>query len=235
MPLTVADLYDPIYRAQGKDYDRESRELIALIRQRHPGARTLLDVGCGTGQHMARMRQHYQVEGADRDPLMLAHARSRLGPDVPLHLADMAELELGRRFDVVTSLFSAIGYVRTVRRLRRAVRAMARHLSPGGVLAVEPWILPEDWRPGVGVHASFVDEPGFKVARLSVNGRRGRLAVCDMHFLVATEAGVQRLREKLVLGLFADQEYRAAFAAAGLRVEHDPVGLTGRGLYLGIA
>jgi hypothetical protein len=46
---------------------------------------------------------------------------------------------------------------------------------------------------------------------------------------------VQRLREKLILGLFTDREYRAAFAAAGLRLEHDPVGLEGRGLYLGLA
>jgi N-dimethyltransferase len=56
-----------------------------------------------------------------------------------------------------------------------------------------------------------------------------------MHFLVATPLGVQRLREKLVMGLFADPEYRAAFESAGLRVEYDPGGLEDRGMFLGVA
>jgi SAM-dependent methyltransferase len=234
MALTVADLYDPIYRARGKDYDRESRTLVDLIGQRCPGAAALLDVGCGTGQHLARLRARFRVEGLDLDAGMLAHARARLGPDVPLHRADMAVFELGRRFDVVTCLFSALGYVRTVRRLRSAVAAMAAHLNPGGLLVVEPWIHPEDWQAGT-LHAVFVDEPGLKAARIGVSAQRGRLSISDLHFLVATPEGVQRLREKLILGLFTDREYRAAFAAAGLRLEHDPVGLEGRGLYLGLA
>jgi ubiquinone/menaquinone biosynthesis C-methylase UbiE len=234
MPLAVADLYDPIQRARGKQYRAESQKLVDLIRPRRPGAATLLDVACGTGQHLAHLRSWFRVEGADLDEGMLARARARLGPDVPLHRSDMVGLDLGHRFDVVTCLFSAIGYLRTVPRLRRAIRTMARHLEPGGLLVVEPWIRPEDWRVGT-LHAAFVDEPELKIARMVVSARRGRLSISDMHFLVATPAGVQRLREKLVMGLYADDEYRAAFEAAGLSVEVDPVGLDGRGLYIGRA
>jgi SAM-dependent methyltransferase len=235
MPFAVADLYDAIYFHVGKDYDEEGRHLREIIRAHHPTAGTLLDVGCGTGQHLARLRQQYRVEGADLDPGMLLHARARLGDGVPLHLADMVDLDLGRRFDVVTSLFSAIGYVRSVPRLRRAVKSLARHLEPGGLLVVEPWFHPETWRDGAGVYASFVDEPGLKVARLGVNRRRGRLTTLNHRFLVATADGFQSLRERLVLGLFTDAEYRRAFELAGLRVEHDPKGITDRGIYVGVA
>src|SRR5688500_20084364 len=109
MPVIVADLYDAIYFHTGKEYDAEVRQLGDIIEAHRPGAGTLLDVGCGTGQHLARFRQQYRVEGADLDPGMLLHARARLGEDVPLHLGDMVDLDLGRRFDVVISLFSAIG------------------------------------------------------------------------------------------------------------------------------
>lgn len=235
VPFTVADLYDPIYRAVGKDYDREVVELRDIIRAHSSTARTLLDVGCGTGRHLARLKAYYDVEGSDVDPAMLSHARSRLGPAVPLHCADMAAIEVGRRFDVVTCLFSAIGYVRTVSRLCRAIAAFARHVEPGGLLIVEPWFHPETWGDGVGVYASVVDEPGLKIARFGVNRRRGRLTILNHRFLVATTEGFQSLRERLVLGLFTDREYRRAFELAGLRVEHDPQGLIGRGIYLGLA
>ena len=105
------------------------------------------------------------MSGLDLDPQLLAIARERLG-DVELHEGDMTAFSLGRRFDVVTCLFSSIGYVGTVERLDDAIAAMAAHLNPGGVLIVEPWLTPEAWmadRP----HLLSVDEPDLKIARMT--------------------------------------------------------------------
>ena len=57
-----------------------------------------------------------------------------------LEVADMTSFDLGRRFDVVTCLFSSIGYVGTAERLDQAIATMAAHLEPGGTLIVEPWL-----------------------------------------------------------------------------------------------
>ena len=73
-------------------------------------ARTLLDVACGTGRHLEYLRSSFETEGVDADDAMLDVARARLR-DVPLSVGDMRDLDLGRRFDVVTCLFSAIGFV----------------------------------------------------------------------------------------------------------------------------
>ena len=227
-----ARLYDAIY-ASLRDYRRQAAELDRLIQERRPGARTLLDVACGTGAHLEHLSGRYEVEGLDLDPEMLAVARERL-PQARFHEADMADFDLGRRFDAVVCMFSSIGYVRTEARLRAAVAAMARHLEPGGVLIVEPWLAPDAWREG-HVGGVFVDEPELKIARVNVAERQGDLSTVDFHYLVATPAGVEHFTELHELGLFTLDQHLEAFRAAALAVEHDPEGPWGRGLYLATA
>ena len=48
-----------------------------------------------------------------------------------------------------------------------------------------------------------------------------------------TAAGVEHFMERQQLGLYTDDEYREAMEGAGLHVRHDPVGLRGRGLWVG--
>jgi len=226
-----ARLYDAVY-ASIRDYPREAAELDRLIQERRPGARTLLDVACGTGAHLDHL-SGYEAEGLDLDPEMLAVARERL-PNVPLHEGDMADFELGKRFDAVVCMFSSIGYVRTEERLRSAVASMARHLEPGGVLVVEPWLSPEAWVDR-HVGAVFVDEPELKIARMNVGEREGNLSIFEFEYLVGTPNGLERFNERHELGLFTVEQYLEAFRAAGLEVDHDPEGPMGRGLYIASA
>ena len=224
-----ARLYDAVY-ASIRDYPREAAELDRLIQERRPGARTLLDIACGTGAHLEHLTG-YEVEGLDLDPEMLGVARERL-PNVPLHEGDMADFELRKRFDAVVCMFSSIGYVRTAERLRSAVSSMARHLEPGGVLVVEPWLSPEAWADR-HVGAVFVDEPELKIARMNVGEREGNLSIFEFEYLVGTPNGLERFNERHELGLFTVEQYLEAFRAAGLEVDHDPEGPMGRGLYIG--
>jgi SAM-dependent methyltransferase len=224
-----AHIYDAVYSF--KDYAAESERIHTLIEERSPGASTLLDVACGTGKHLEQLRAWYEVSGLDFDPKLLEIARERVG-DIKLTAGDMTAFALGRRFDVVTCLFSSIGYVGTVERLEQAIAAMAAHLDPGGVLIVEPWLAPDVWVPG-RPHLLSVDEPDLKIARMTISGREGRLAIMDFEYLVGTPDGIETFSERHEAALFTDEEYRQAFAAAGLVVEHDAEGLIGRGLYIG--
>ena len=139
---------------------------------RNPAARTLLDVACGTGKHLEYLRNDFDVEGVDLDEGLLAVARARLG-SVPLHVGDMRTLDLDRRFDAVTCLFSAIGHVTSTSELDAAIASMAAHLEPGGVLLVEPWLEPDVWVEG-RLHLLPVDEPELKIARVTVAGKEAQ-------------------------------------------------------------
>jgi SAM-dependent methyltransferase len=226
-----ARFYDAIYGF--KDYEEAARKLRELALGKVPDARALLDVGCGTGQHLGYLQKHYAVAGLDVSAELLAVARERL-PDVPLLQADMVDFSFGRRFDIVTCLFSAIAYVETLERMRAAVANMAAHLNPGGVLVVEPWVYPKRYRTGT-ITANHVDQPDLKISWMYTSEQQGQVSVLDIHYLVGTPERVEYFTEGHRMGLFTHDEYLDAFRSADLNVSYDPEGLFGRGVYVACA
>lgn len=222
-----ARFYDALYSF--KDYAREAEILRGLLSAQLGGS--LLDVACGTGKHLELLRSSFTCEGLDLDPVLLDVARERL-PGIPLHLADMTDFDLGKQFDVVTCLFSAIGFAETTPKLDSAIACVAQHLAPGGIAIVEPWLDPSVWQTD-HLHALFVDEPDLKIARMSKPSTDGNVSVIDFEYLISTHAGIERASENHRLGLFSRDDYESAFIKAGLSVEFRQGGLTGRGLYLG--
>jgi SAM-dependent methyltransferase len=227
-----ARFYDNLY-AFKPDYVGIARQITDLIRSRQPGARTLLDVACGTGRQIECLGDDFQAEGLDLSSELLDIAQGRL-PDVPLHQADMVDFDLGRTFDVVTCLFSSVAYVRTLENMQRAVARMAAHVAPGGLLLVEPWFSPDTYWTNK-ITANFVDEPDLKIAWMYVSELRDRLSILDIHYLVGQPNGVESFTERHELGLFTKEEHLAAFEAAGLSHSYDDRGQFGRGLHIGMA
>ena len=183
--------------------------------------------------HIPYLRQSFTIEGLYLDPEMLRIAKAKHA-DVPFHQGDMADFDLGRRFDVVVSLFSSVGYMRTPDRLAKAISAMARHVRPGGVLIIEPFFPPQTWKePSRAPGATVSEQPDISIVRMTDRRREGNLATLCFHYLVGTAAGVEHFTEEHEMGLFSDEEHRAAFAGAGMAVAYDEKGLMGRGLYIG--
>jgi SAM-dependent methyltransferase len=228
----TAHVYDLLYEGSGKDYARESEDVHQLIQARRPGARTLLDVACGTGGHLRHLRRWYEVTGVDVDPGMLAEARVKL-PGVTLVEADMRTLAIGGSFDACVCLFSSIGYMRSTDELRTAVGAMARHLRPGGVLVVDGWVRPDAWIDAGMTQVETAASAETTVARMSRSRRQGDRTFLEMHHLVATAAGIEHLVDHHELTLFGPEHYVAAFRSSGLAVETVPGPMAGRDRYVG--
>ena len=159
--------YEAIYDARGKDYAAEAAWLRAAIGVAVPNAKRLLDVACGTGAHLRILHRHFAVEGIDADPVMIAIARERL-PGIPFRIGRMQDLHVDEPFDVVMCLFSSIGYVADEAELRATFERFAAAAAPGGMVIVEPWVRPEDWRDG-WMDATFVDRPSLKIARSRIS------------------------------------------------------------------
>ena len=211
-----ARIYDLLYVGTGiKDYLAESTELRRIIEESSSGAKTLLDVACGTGAHLAELRRWYEVEGADLSPAMLAVARDRL-PGIKLHRADMRTLDLGRSFDAVICLFSSIGYITDPAEMRWAVARLAAHVAPGGVLILDGWVRPDAWHEGSPPQPDIAQDDEALVVRLAFTRRERNITNLDMHHLVQTAEGIQYFVENHRLVLTATEDYVSAVEGAGL-------------------
>lgn len=227
-----AEVYDVFYRAR-LDYPELALALHGMIQAKNPKAKTLLEVACGSGLYLWEFSRWYDVTGLDASASMLEIAAERV-PGVPLVEADMADFDLGARFDAVACLFSSIGYVVTEERLHAAIRCFARHLQRGGVLILEPWYGPDRWRDGyVAAESAANDE--IAVARATTSVRQGHRVTMRWAFGVTRPHGeATTYVEEHPTGLFTPGQYAAALDAAGFVYDYDPEGLLGRGRYVGV-
>lgn len=131
----IIDLYSR--RAADFDADR-SRDLheqpwLDTFLIHVPEAGSVLDLGCGSGEPIARylIEQGRRVTGVDAAPGLIALCRERF-PGHDWILADMRGLDLGRTFDGVIAWHSSFHLTRQDQ--RALIPVLARRLKPGGVL-----------------------------------------------------------------------------------------------------
>lgn len=131
----IIDLYERHARAFDRDRSRSLQEQTWLDRflgHVRP-ASTVLDVGCGMAEPIARyvIERGFRVVGIDSSPSMIAMCRARF-PGAEWLVADMRRLALGRRFDGILAWDSFFHLRMDAQRAMFA--RFAAHAGPGAPL-----------------------------------------------------------------------------------------------------
>jgi SAM-dependent methyltransferase len=114
----------------------EDTELLVRIIKEHSKIKpeTLLHLGCGAGGNDYTFKRCFKVTGVDISKDMLEIAK-KLNPEAAYHNQDMRTVKLEEYFDAV-AIPDSIGYMVTVKDLKRAIFSAYKHLKPGGVLLI---------------------------------------------------------------------------------------------------
>ena len=223
------EFYDLVYSF--KDYVEESRKIRELIRAEHLKAKSILDVACGTAEHAKHLASEFTISGIDLEADFIEIARRKI-PEGRFSIADMRDFELDRKFDVVMCLFSSIGYLCSKAEVVNALSCFRDHLAVGGIIIVEPWFTPSEWKVGGVKMIPPVDKPELKIVRMNISEQVGNFSKLKFHYLVGQPSGISYFQEDHTLALYTVEEMLKCFAEAGLNVKHDPEGIFGRGLYI---
>jgi len=154
--------YDLFYR--DKDYGTEASYVDEIIKNHLPEASAILEFGCGTGLHAAKLAsKRYKVHGVDSSVQMLKKAQRNfedLSPEVASHVSfsqgDIRRLKIDDRFDVVIALFHVISYLPTNEDIKKAFDCAKSHLKKGGLFLFDCWYGP----------AVLTERPEVRVKRL---------------------------------------------------------------------
>lgn len=230
---TLAKYYDAIYEL--KDYEGESKILKQLIKQyKKSVGKELLDIACGTGVHLSFLKKEFTCTGTDLNAGMIAVAKKKQ-PDIHFEVSDMAELNLGKKFDVITCLFSSIGYIISKERLSTTIKGFANHLKSGGVLLIEQWLDKAIFRAGEP-HITTHQSKDFIITRVNTSEVKGEVSIFDMHYLVAERGKeVKHFVEHHELAMYPTELFLSLMAKNNLvttRFQEDPK--FDRGLLIGV-
>lgn len=142
--VKYAQYYNLIYK--DKDYRREANYVGSLIKRfTEKRSKTLLDIGCGTGNHAILFaKKGYQVVGVDKARKMITIARNRMaiGDHLEFCVGDISKLVLYRKFDTAVSLFHVMSYLPTNELLIKSLRNINRHLKKGSLFIFDFWYGP---------------------------------------------------------------------------------------------
>ncbi|HMQ67474.1 MAG TPA: class I SAM-dependent methyltransferase [Ignavibacteria bacterium] len=142
-----AKYYNLLYK--GKNYKKETEYVLKFIRKYKPDARSILDLGCGTGRHdLLFSRKGFKTTGVELSPRMYSAAREILNENkneelsLKFYNGDIRKIKLLSKFDVIISLFHVINYQTTNEDLESIFKTVKNHLKKDGLFIFDFWYGP---------------------------------------------------------------------------------------------
>jgi ubiquinone/menaquinone biosynthesis C-methylase UbiE len=210
-----ARYYDQIY-LKIKDYEKEAEAVKRVIRQfEEKRSKNLLDIGCGTGEHLKHLSSKFECTGIDINKGMIDLAKEKV-PNAKFRVADMMKFNLKEKFDVVTCLFGAFGYVETFNNMVKTLGNFHKHLREKGLVIVEPWIFRKDFKEGYVTIDTHEDEK-VKFARMATSKILGSKWIIFMHYLIAEKGKIKYSKELHKMLAVEYEDYIKAFDLAGFK------------------
>jgi SAM-dependent methyltransferase len=207
----------PSYAKFARFYDRVNGDRAAdvehvrdCIRRFHPDARSLLELGCGTGAILSGLASEMAVTGVDQSPEMLAMAAQNL-PGAQLVESDMTKLALDARFDVAICVFDTLNHLPRFEMWQETFDRVHEHLADDGIFIFDVNTTGRLRRLWHGF--AFAEDFGQNTVIMDVTPGGGDLSLWEVRIFEALGDEMFRQHREVILELGVPlEDIRAALA-----------------------
>jgi SAM-dependent methyltransferase len=161
-----AEYYNLLYK--DKKYKAEADYVEKLFLELKPDAKTILDLGCGSGKHGYEFyKKGYEVTGVDLSEMMLDLAKELPENNIEFQIGDVRTIEINKKFDVVVSLFHVLSYQQSNEDVDKFFKTAKNHLAPGGILICDFWYGPGVLNDKPVVRKKVLENEIIKIIRIA--------------------------------------------------------------------
>ena len=219
-----AHYYDIFYKNKG--YKKEILYLEQLFKKyRKAKIRTILDVGCGTANHMIPLIESgYSVTGVDASSQMLKIAREKLnraGFNADFIQDNSQTFTINRKFDAVICLFSVINYAAANGDILRTLKNICAHMKRTSLFIFDFWnasAVVDYYKPR---KKNRFQKNGMEIERSSATTLYPSQKRCEVDYTCTLRQNgrvLRRDKEKHVLRYFSPEEMMDYLNRAGFKV-----------------
>lgn len=213
MPERLYTEYPELYDAIQSDweYDRDVAFVLEALDRHGIEGRSLLELGCGTGQHTHRFEaEGFDVTAVDRYAGMLERAAARCNADLRREV--LPDISIDQTFDIVVAIRGVVNHL-PPEALEPTLQAVADHLEEGGLFVFDNSPLPRD---GNAAGLDVGETAHGEYARIAQMQHRsdGRLEWVSATFLSSGEWFINRRP----MTPFSDRTVAATLSRCGFAV-----------------
>lgn len=216
-----SSLYDCLYSDQ--DFAAEVRSVDQIVSEQmgkpKDKRRSLLDLGCGTGNHSFLLKNEFDVTGVDRSEGMLTAAR-RKSPELTFQQGDARTFDLGRKFDVVLMMSAVLGYQHTNEEVLETMQNVRRHLNDNGLFIFDIWHGPTVLLEAPKDRIKEIAKDGISVLRLvkpQLDAESNR-CMCNYTWWATKDGQMVSGKESHMVRYFFPMELRLFLKVAGFKL-----------------
>ena len=131
-----AKIYDDLIN-EDINYDNMVSRIIEICNEHNIECKDYLDVACGTGNVTVRLAKHFKdIYAVDLSEDMLREAFNKLKENRikgKIICQDMTEMQLNRKFDLITSVLYSTNYITDEDDLEKYFSSVKEHLKDDGI------------------------------------------------------------------------------------------------------